>query len=569
MIQAVREVYTVSAGRALREFFERYKANLVEAVGTAADATTGAGVTEESSTSNPFEDVSVAVEEQQRDAQLKSYEFDEERQQWLTFARQSILDWQYLETALGECVRAAFPAACRDSTVSDTEVASIRSSLRGSIVISTPFSRHVLEVLDEHRASVMAIYTQQFMDTFTEYTDRLTTLCNIRSLVEEGGADVTLRSIIAKHSVESKERLEAVAKSFFTAFSDICSCAKLVYEVVHVTRASADDASSIVDDFLDTIIARFTTLNALAPNTSNLSTLKDIYDEPAYTEQYQAKPATITWSRELTAPLASALLLKKVSASLIRSVSVVLIEQDMAGDFNSDNAKQSLCTKKLNDASYRCLIRCIETHAFSLSHTLRLALFNGVTAANQGAKKAAVFPDVVNFALALDVFAVACCIILAEAPAPLKAFTVERDLHKRSATRKGQGKRGVQQDIDRLFASKVEVFEADQMVLGVDSIFRVVIKALLKAAVETCRDMVLSVEAHYQVQADVLFVRQVAGCILLSDSFGEVEDLGEQTLNASDLRCLDPDEIPEGRSLLKTVSDALSAISNQPTLFQR
>jgi hypothetical protein len=116
----------------------------------------------------------------------------------------------------------------------------------------------------------------------------------------------------------------------------------------------------------------------------------------------------------------------------------------------------------------------------------------------------------------------------------------------------------------------VEIFEVDQMVLSVDSILRVVSKALLKACVEVARETTMTTQSHFQFLVDVLFVRQAVCAMLSAENANEIDHLGDQALSAADGRCVgDADAVPEGLSLLKCVSDGLAAISNKPTLFQR
>jgi hypothetical protein len=45
------------------------------------------------------------LSQQLRAAQLRAYDFEEERQSWVMLTRQAILDCQFLDSEINECIR--------------------------------------------------------------------------------------------------------------------------------------------------------------------------------------------------------------------------------------------------------------------------------------------------------------------------------------------------------------------------------------------------------------------------------------------------------------------------------
>ena len=594
MIRDVLKVYTSLTSTAIKSFFDGYDHNLGLALGVTGDADASKRgvfeVREEKDTvpegKNPFEAEELEEEERTRDAQLRSYAQDEERQRWLTFIRQAILDWQYLDTALKECIPALFQTATEEESKLATEgltvekVKAMQAKAEASCALSSSYSASVIAILESHRGRTFNLYIDQLVAHFSLTSIELAELCSVHRHIDERHSDVTLRSLMSKHCVESKRKVDLLIEAFFHTFADICASAKLMQDVLAVTKEAGSNRDSIVEDFLESVQLRFEALNHLSPNTIDYIAFREIYTEKHFDGPMEEGQEVVEYSAvtplstALTRNLVSASLFKKISTQLVRRMSVCLIEQDMAGEFNGDGQLHNRCTRLVSDLSHRCLVLFVETRSHAISYSLQNALLTGLATASKEDSNRTFFtvsPALVHVVEDFDRLSVACCVLLGETPPPHKAFTVERDLYKRNVNRKGQGKRGgVQLDIDRLFSTKIEVFEVDQITLSSEAVLRVVSKAMLKTCVETTREIVgLSVHAHIQVQADILFLKQAVAALLSSESLGEVEELADFALNSAALRCLQPDDVPEGLSLLKIVSDALAAISNQPSLFQR
>ena len=591
LIQLIEEVvsdYSAAMVKAVKAFLTSYDLNLEDALsemtGKVHSESRPPQVTnpfEEDDSRNPFEDSEeLEREERRRDAQLRGVSMEEERLQWLTLARHAILDWHYLDVALRECVPVIFGSegAALSSQGLDVEaVVNMAEETTRRCSVSRAFTETVLDLLEQHRRHTLDLYISRFISDFETVVTEVTTLCRMRSSSHATSGDSTVRSMIAKNSLECKKLLEKATLSFFTTFGDACASTKVVHDVViaatQVTAATSD-SSTVVFQYLDAVISRLERLNGLCNNTKHLSTLVDIFSENYGNEELiPIYEKSAMWTEAMTRGLLSAVLTKLVGSLLVRNMCSTLQDEEMDGAFNTDVELQSLSVRRMTDLSYRCLVKFIDDHVASLASLMNIALVEGLESISAPERRhSSVSTGVVNSCLALDQFVVACCVILTESPTPLRGFTIERDVHKRSLGKKNvkrTGVQGLQLDIDRLFASKVEVFESEQYGLNLDSILKVAGKAILKACVEAVREMSLGPEAYFQMQVDLMFTKQVVSTLSSPENFNETDALGEQALTAADARCIDPEAAPEGHSLLKTVTDGLAAVSNQPTLLQR
>lgn len=595
LIQMMEEVsgeYSVSMVRALETFLLSYDKNLEDALSDARGDVTDEILDspkprnpfeeEEEETHNPFAASEELVREERcRDAQLRSQAMEEERLQWLTLARHAILDWHYLDVALRECVPVLFGnegTALSAQGLSVDEVVGMAEETTKRCSVSRSFTDAMLTVLERHRSHTLDLYVSRFVSDFETVVSKVTLLCRIRSSAQSASGDTTIRSVIAKNALECWKLLESASLSLFTSFGDACASTKVVVDVVtaasQVTSATSD-ASGVVFQFLDAVINRMERLNKLCKNTKNLSTLVDVFTEGEGGSESEFAPALTrgaSWTDAMTRGLLSAVLFKLVGSLLVRNICSLLQEQELDGAFNTDVELQSLGVRKMADLSYRCLLSFIDTHVSALAMSFSSALIEGVESVGSSDRRSSVSAGVVSSCLALDQLVVGCCVILSESPTPLRGFTIERDVHKRGLgkkTVKRSGVPGLQLDIDRLFATKVEVFESDHIGLSLDAILKVAGKAMLKASLEVVREVTLGPEAHFQLQVDLLFAKQIVSILSSPENFNETDNLGEQALSAVDARCLDAEGALEGVSLLKTVTDGLAAISNQPTLLQR
>jgi hypothetical protein len=134
-----------------------------------------------------------------------------------------------------------------------------------------------------------------------------------------------------------------------------------------------------------------------------------------------------------------------------------------------------------------------------------------------------------DFASGLDALAVVCCVLFAEAPPPPKQSSVslEKDFNRRVSIQTANAtKAGLKLDIERLFAQQIKIFDREGMTTpSLDAILGTVLRACFKCAQENSRLVILSVESHLRVHAEVTFVKHInssllrdpAGCDALAD----------------------------------------------------
>ena len=129
-----------------------------------------------------------------RTAQLRIYEFEEEKQAWMLLVRQAILDCQYLDKAAEECfvptallstsfstiASSLSPAPQRDHPVPAAE----------SAVHSATFARIILGILDEHNKSAFTRSVSALMNSFIFLsTTELAGICDMKTSLP-GNSDI-------------------------------------------------------------------------------------------------------------------------------------------------------------------------------------------------------------------------------------------------------------------------------------------------------------------------------------------------------------------------------------------
>mmetsp|Transcript_40414 Transcript_40414/g.41229 ORF Transcript_40414/g.41229 Transcript_40414/m.41229 type:complete len:230 (-) Transcript_40414:31-720(-) len=185
---------------------------------------------------------------------------------------------------------------------------------------------------------------------------------------------------------------------------------------------------------------------------------------------------------------------------------------------------------------------------------------------------------VVKLARTLDDVALLCCVLLGDSPptnqARLGLSSMERDITRRAAAMGSSNTHGhgLQFDIDRLFSTRIKVFDYKSLSPSMDSIISTIIKASLKACQEMIRSLPpLSLSTHTQLEVDLAFIKQITGCLIRESN--ETDALHEQVMLSMLSRCIHPDEGPEVSHLSRAVAEGFFTGSRQCILstgpFQR
>ena len=227
-----------------------------------------------------------------RTAQLRSYEFKEEKQAWMLLIRQTILDCQYLDKAAEECKvhHSLLPAG---AMVTGEEVA----------LHSVTFATTILAILNAHHATAFSRCVSSLVSSTSALSSEIAVLCDMMTEYHSGdlnpfggrstsgtksretsthglssAADKDSRSVcsypdpylartaVGQRTQLAKAVLDRVPDLFTSCFSDICADYRPIveiYEIVNVRgkgRAKVPVicySSSVLKKFVDGFCSAF------------------------------------------------------------------------------------------------------------------------------------------------------------------------------------------------------------------------------------------------------------------------------------------------------------------------
>jgi hypothetical protein len=510
-----------------------------------------------------------------RSLQLRTYEFEEERQSWMMLARQAILDCQYLDKAAKDCAPLGGGKAPRT-------------------VHATSFASSILAVLESHNEAAFGRRLVGLLTTLTKHAAlALAPVCQMVSR-SKGSADHTYpdpyvaRTAIQQRSAQAKAQLDKTNDVFAACFADICSDYKPIIEIHTVTAAAAASSSSsagglrtrsssgavgptavchsslLVEKYVEAVCSATETLAGVEAGfhifkinndtNANENTTEDIYTESSHrgrrmdldctalTQILKDTDAKVNVRRFFA--VVTSVALRRWAPVVCKRLNVELQLQEL-DTVAVNTGLRDRCQRRVEGSADVLLASFIESNSSHRAHQLTRALFaqvgpaggtsTGTPTASGGSGSGSGSGNgsgsgsgtpLVDFAVGLDALATTCCVLFAEPPPPpiLSSASVERDLNRMrsgaAAARQSGGARvGLQLDIERLFAQQIRVFDGTTLTSPtLDAVLGTVLKAALKSAQEHCRlcGWRGQAEQGLRMQAEMMFVKQVA-CAVLKD----------------------------------------------------
>ena len=239
-----------------------------------------------------------------RTAQLRTYEFEEEKQAWMLLVRQAILDCQYLDKAAEECLVSP--------TLLSTSLATISSSSnpltpnpptiisnQNSAEHSATFASVILGILDSHNKIVFTRCVNTLITSFTFLlSTEIASICDMKmdqlgnfdtnpfggknavrsrnnSSISLPSSETDLRSVclypdpylartaVGQRTAAIKNIIDRLGDLISTCFSDICSDYRPVIEIYSISTGVSSNqinggeapcfSSLLVKDFIDCV----------------------------------------------------------------------------------------------------------------------------------------------------------------------------------------------------------------------------------------------------------------------------------------------------------------------------
>jgi hypothetical protein len=252
--------YSSAIASAIANFYERYNANMqsyialekeLEVLNNSKD-TAVSDVTNESS----------SLSQQLRSAQLRAYDFEEERQSWVMLTRQAILDCQFLDSEISDCIQ----KTC------NMEIAS-------AFKYADSFSMAILAVLDVNNEASFSRRVKNFIQS--KLLASLPSLCRLCLLNNNSGSDTMISSAtssstdssnpifdnqssssrartlgnVQRMSTKAQNQLDGLVEAFLSTLSEVCADSRPIVEVHAVYRGSKGQDTSIkmIQKFIDVI----------------------------------------------------------------------------------------------------------------------------------------------------------------------------------------------------------------------------------------------------------------------------------------------------------------------------
>lgn len=275
MIQSVMSEYTKSMGGAFTAFFSRFNGHFLsqkvdyqqeeqrgstgglrDSSATADSDAASASVAE--GTSEPVDVTAAADSEEKLAAEFRSSELQDERNKWLSLARQSINDVIYLDSTQSECFNNCQYEAGSGSNVSYAQTYS------DALLLS--ISTHG-DVIQAHRVSC-------YLSSVSSAMPRLQTLCQIKNIStssstsaaasgSSGGSEVTRprlggrtasassmqlsdpaadRAALSKNTATAKKLMDSLVNHAVDSFSEAARDFKSTAEIYEVSQRDTEEA---------------------------------------------------------------------------------------------------------------------------------------------------------------------------------------------------------------------------------------------------------------------------------------------------------------------------------------
>jgi hypothetical protein len=239
--------YSLAITAAIAKFYERYNANIEAYI-----------VLEKELESSHDSD---SLNQQLRAAQLRAYDFEEERQSWLMLTRQAILDCQFLDNEINSCIR----KTC------DTEIV-------GTIKYADSISAAILTVLDNSNEAAFSRRVKNFIQS--KLLASLPTLCSLCLPDSNGNVMDTMVSTnstdsfgnqnndlqlsnsrarvsgsLQRMTTNAQSQLDNLVEAFLSTLSEVCADSRPIIEIQTVINGSKGLEISInmIQKFIDAI----------------------------------------------------------------------------------------------------------------------------------------------------------------------------------------------------------------------------------------------------------------------------------------------------------------------------
>lgn len=463
---------------------------------------------------------------------------EDEKQSWMLLARQAILDCQYLDSATD---------ACRPSTY-DAELPH-----------SDGFAENILKTLDAHCEATFSRRIGKVKQQLMQACPKARALCDLRNELSaeiDNPESPSARGILLRRISAVKTMVDNLVETLFAAFGDICADARPVAEIHAVSRVGhADSASMIIWRFCDSIADEMEKYTGGFIGKGGM--LAEIYEEciPVGHRLYHG-PKHID---EVTFCLLASRVLARASPALSSRLEGALRAHELPTIGSS--ALRDRCLQRMDATAHMLLITYVEVETSRIAPMVSATVRQSKSRSRvEDETRLTIGEEVIEIVRVIDEMAIQCCIMLSEPPpstqARLGISLMERDIARRAVHKQGQTGlgHGVQFDIERLFSTRIKVFDCKTLQPTLDSIMGTILKASFKGCLETVRALPpLTVIIRGQIEADISFLKQVSSC-LLRDT-GETDALVELIMLSVSARSMYPDDAPEASQLSRAVAE--------------
>ena len=237
--------YSLAMTTAIAKFYERYNANIEAYI-----------VLEKELESAHDSD---SLNQQLRAAQLRAYDFEEERQSWLMLIRQAILDCQFLDSEINVCIR----KTCDTAT-------------EGTVKYSDSISMAILTVLDNSNDAAFSRRVKNFIQS--KLLASLPTLCSLCLLdgtgnimdamvssnstdsfgnydVQSSSSRSRVNGSLQRMTTNAQSQLDNIVEAFLSTLTEVCAESRPIIEIQSVIKGSKGQNNSIlmIQKFIDVI----------------------------------------------------------------------------------------------------------------------------------------------------------------------------------------------------------------------------------------------------------------------------------------------------------------------------
>ena len=249
--------YSSAITSAIANFYERYNANMEAYIILEKELELS------SSDGGDAAHDSNSLSQQLRAAQLRAYDFEEERQSWVMLTRQAILDCQFLDSEINECIR----KTCETDVGFTVKYAdSVSSAILNVLDINNEvaFSRRVKNFIQSKLlASLPSLYSLCLLDGNSNGVDTMmSTATSTDSFSNQGYFDTQSSSSRAKilgsvqrMSGKAQSQLDTIVDAFLSTLSEVCADSRPIIEIHTVIKGNKglDTSFQMIQKFIDII----------------------------------------------------------------------------------------------------------------------------------------------------------------------------------------------------------------------------------------------------------------------------------------------------------------------------